>query len=291
MKVKPVISDSLGARSMATYVETKDVRIFIDPGVALGPKRYGLPPHRKEYEAMMKAWREILKLAMKSEVIVITHYHYDHHNPWKGLEIYEGKLVLIKHPTRKINFSQRKRAAFFLEQIEPLAKQIEYADGKKYEFDDTRIALSEPVPHGINAKLGYVIEVCIDDGFRFVHTSDVEGPALPEQVEFIWKCKPDLVYVDGPLSYIMRRYGKENLAKSVSNLKELVKEFDVIVDHHFLRDLKWQDIVAEVFKASRASKHFFGCLAQFLGKPVNMLEAHRKELFAAEKAPAESYLP
>ena len=45
MKIKPVASDSMGTRSMATYVETKDVKIFIDPGVALGPSRYGLPPH------------------------------------------------------------------------------------------------------------------------------------------------------------------------------------------------------------------------------------------------------
>jgi len=37
MKVLPVAFDSFGARSMATYVETKDVKIFIDPAVALSP--------------------------------------------------------------------------------------------------------------------------------------------------------------------------------------------------------------------------------------------------------------
>ena len=52
MKIIPIASDSLGVRSMATYVETKDCKILIDPSAALGPKRYGLPPHNKELEAL-----------------------------------------------------------------------------------------------------------------------------------------------------------------------------------------------------------------------------------------------
>lgn len=31
MKIIPIAFDSLGTRGMATYVETKDVKIFIDP--------------------------------------------------------------------------------------------------------------------------------------------------------------------------------------------------------------------------------------------------------------------
>jgi len=45
MKIKPIAFDSFGARSLCTLVETKDVIIIVDPSVALGPKRYGLPPH------------------------------------------------------------------------------------------------------------------------------------------------------------------------------------------------------------------------------------------------------
>ena len=52
MNVIPLSSDSLGVRSMATYVETKDCKILIDPSAALGPKRYGLPPHQKELEEL-----------------------------------------------------------------------------------------------------------------------------------------------------------------------------------------------------------------------------------------------
>ena len=52
MKIIPIASDSLGVRSMATYIETKDCKILIDPSAALSPKRYGLPAHDKELDAL-----------------------------------------------------------------------------------------------------------------------------------------------------------------------------------------------------------------------------------------------
>src|SRR2546427_3043794 len=44
MKITPLAADSLGARSMATLVETPDITILLDPSVRLGPYRYDLPP-------------------------------------------------------------------------------------------------------------------------------------------------------------------------------------------------------------------------------------------------------
>jgi len=48
MKITPLAADSLGARSMATIVETPDVSVLIDPSVRLGPFRYDLRPHPTE---------------------------------------------------------------------------------------------------------------------------------------------------------------------------------------------------------------------------------------------------
>ena len=59
MKVLPIASDSLGVRSLATYVETRDVKILIDPSAALGPSRYGLPPHPHEISALEKTKKTI----------------------------------------------------------------------------------------------------------------------------------------------------------------------------------------------------------------------------------------
>lgn len=78
MRVIPIASDSMGTRSMATFVETRDLKVIIDPAVALGPKRNGLPPHPMEIEKMEEDWREIREYTARSDVVVITHYHYDH---------------------------------------------------------------------------------------------------------------------------------------------------------------------------------------------------------------------
>ena len=48
-------ADSLGVRSLATKVGD----FVIDPGAALGPKRYGLPPHPLEQEALNRALERI----------------------------------------------------------------------------------------------------------------------------------------------------------------------------------------------------------------------------------------
>ncbi|MCJ7571679.1 MAG: hypothetical protein MUO82_07360 [Candidatus Thermoplasmatota archaeon] len=53
MIIKPIVSDSLGVRSMAIYVETEDCKILIDPSAALGPSRYGLPPRYLQYPACL----------------------------------------------------------------------------------------------------------------------------------------------------------------------------------------------------------------------------------------------
>ena len=48
MRIVPLAADSLGARSMATFVETRDVSVLVDPSVRLAPVRYDLPPHPLE---------------------------------------------------------------------------------------------------------------------------------------------------------------------------------------------------------------------------------------------------
>ncbi|MCS7103469.1 MAG: hypothetical protein NZ992_06280, partial [Candidatus Korarchaeum sp.] len=256
MKVLPLSSDSMGARSMATLVETKDLRIVIDPGVALGPSRHGLPPHPMEWERMEEHWREIVRHTDKADLIIVTHYHYDHHNPWEELEVYEGKRVLVKDPKNRVNRSQMGRAHFFLKQIEGKA-EIEVADGRKLVEGDTLVEFSEPVFHGTSNKLGYVIEVFIEKGDEsFLFTSDVEGPSLDEQVGFVLERRPKLVMVDGPMTYMLGyRYPEESLKASLRNLSAILDVVEtLVIDHHLLRDLEWSRRIEEVLRKGRKVK-------------------------------------
>src|SRR2546430_9453230 len=55
VRVIPLAAESLGVRSMATYVEAGDLGILIDPGATLAPTRWGLPPAEAEGQALRRA--------------------------------------------------------------------------------------------------------------------------------------------------------------------------------------------------------------------------------------------
>ncbi len=283
MEIIPLAFDSLGTRSMCVHIITKDVNIIIDPGVSLAARRYNLPPHPVELERQADHWKEIVKHTRASDIIIITHYHYDHHNPEEDLDIYKDKRVFIKHPKDHINKSQTKRAAYFLKKIEGVPKEILFSDGEQFTCNHTKIIFSPPVFHGTNNKLGYVTEVLIDDGYRLIHTSDVEGPAIPDQADFILENKPNMVILDGPLTSMLGfRYSQANLDASTKNMIRIINECPVdtlIVDHHILRDLKWKERLAGVFGTAQEKGVKVITAAEFLGKPIDMLEAHRRELY------------
>ncbi len=285
MQITPLAFDSFGARSMCTFVETEDVKIIIDPSVALGPKRYKLPPHPMEQQKEGELWENIKEYTAKSEVAVFTHYHYDHHNPDESA-LFDGKKVLAKHTTQKINKSQMNRGKHFMKQLKN-AGSVEFADGKTYNFgdtDDTTMAVSPPVFHGTSEKLGYVIEVLIDDGdHRFLYSSDVEGPSIPAQIEFMIESNPHVVFIDGPMTYMLGfRYSRKSLQESVENLIKLIDQTEVknlIVDHHLTRDFNWREKMEKVISKGEDAGVKVQSAAEFAGIEENLLEARRKELY------------
>jgi len=284
VKIVPLGFDSFGVRSMATFVETCDLKILIDPGVSLAPLRYGLEPHPLEWQRLDETWNVIKEYAHESDVLIVTHYHYDHHDP-DYPELYRGKTVFIKHPTQNINLSQRDRAAYFLEAIKGLPNKLEIADSKSFTFDKTTITFSNAVCHGTNPRLGYVVETCIScGGEKFLHTSDVEGPSLEDQIAFILEQKPDVLFVDGPMTYMLGyRYSFRSLETSNVNLVRAVKETELhtlVLDHHFLRDLNYKMRIKPVYEEAGRRGVKVLTAAEFTGRKIEMLEALRKELYA-----------
>ncbi|MBO8182759.1 MAG: MBL fold metallo-hydrolase [Archaeoglobus sp.] len=283
MEIIPLAFDSLGARSMCTFVKTKNLNVMIDPSVALGPKRYGLPPHELEIKKMAELMNEIRKALKTSDIVVITHYHYDHHNP-DDAELLVGKKLLLKHPKEKINRSQAGRAAYFLERLkEAGVTDIDFADGKSYDFDGLHIAISKPVYHGAGPRLGYVIEVFLDDGDTFLFSSDVEGPIHKEQLEFMVERNAGTVFIDGPMTYMLGyRFSAKSLDSSIENLMELIDKTNVrklIVDHHLTRDLNYKEKISQVIQRGEEAGTEVISAAEFLGREDLLLEARRKELY------------
>ena len=103
MEIKPIASDSMGVRSMATLVTTGDCQVLLDPGAALGPIRYSLPPLKAELKALASALNTIGRIARNCQILTISHYHYDHYLP--EADIYKDKIVYAKDPKNNINKS------------------------------------------------------------------------------------------------------------------------------------------------------------------------------------------
>jgi len=117
----PLAEESLGVRSMFTFVETKNTKILLDVSTSLAPKRLGYPPHPREYKALVECRERTDKTAEKADIITISHYHFDHHTPshtdwftnWSSAEaakkIYKKKIVITKSYRSMLNAVQRRR--------------------------------------------------------------------------------------------------------------------------------------------------------------------------------------
>ena len=280
MKVEILATDSLGVRSMATWVEAGGHKILIDPGAALGPKRYGLPPHRKEFERLKHLKELIRKKALESDVIVITHYHHDHYDP-EDFEIYRGKVLFIKDPENNINFNQRKRARLLIKGIADKAGEINVAEGKEITLGTARIRFSEALPHGEGKRLGCVFQVLVEEDFRFLYTSDIQGAPLKEQLDFILSAKPDVIFMDGPPTYLGERsFSKEAVDSALNSMKAVVDELRpqfLILDHHITRSSSYRSDVKDLFL-----NECVVTAAEFMGEEERLLEAKRKLLWSHE---------
>jgi hypothetical protein len=269
---------------MATFVETDDLKVLIDPGVALAPVRYGLEPHPLEWQRLDETWEVIKQYAEDADVLVVTHYHYDHHDP-DSPELYKNKTVFTKHPTQDINRSQQERATLFLDAIKGKPKSLEVADGRNFQLGKTFINFSKAVCHGTNPRLGYVTEVSIrSNDEKFLYTSDVEGPSLEDQIGFILEEKPDILFVDGPMTYMLGyRYSFKSLEISNNNLVKVIKKthlYTLVLDHHLLRDLDYRARVKPIYEAAEKRGTKVVTAAEFCGRKIEMLEASRRELYA-----------
>src|SRR5438876_6676694 len=126
VKVVPLGAESLGVRSMATYVEVAGRGILIDPGATVAPSRFGLPPADEEWEALRRANDRISAYALRADLIFVSHYHEDHFR--SDPASYVGRLVPAKDPRRMIAGRQAQRADALWKALDGQAR-VESADG------------------------------------------------------------------------------------------------------------------------------------------------------------------
>lgn len=108
---KPVWFDSMGAKSSSILVKTGSISVLVDPGIAVMHGSFPAPPEAK-HKWCVEGFQEILKSSVEADIVVITHYHYDHFTDFDE-RIYRDKIVLAKNPNYFINDSQRSRSLEF----------------------------------------------------------------------------------------------------------------------------------------------------------------------------------
>jgi predicted metallo-beta-lactamase superfamily hydrolase len=286
MRILPLAFDSLGVRSMATWVET-DLKILIDPGVSFAPLRYGLPPTRLELKRLEELSQKVHEYADGADILTISHYHYDHYFP--EADFYADKILLIKDPKKRINRSQKGRGKEFLNWVKDSPKLMEFADGREFKFRQTEIIFSPPFYHGgESSRLGYVLACSIKYRNRkMIHASDVQGPQVKAATNWIIQQNPDVLILSGfPTMLLGFRSSKFGLNQSKENLVRILSESKVgtvILDHHLVRDVHYLNKIEEVAKQADTLRKKVITAAEFLGKEPELLEAKRKEFYKRGK--------
>ncbi|MEM2250536.1 MAG: MBL fold metallo-hydrolase [Candidatus Hadarchaeales archaeon] len=330
---RPIWFDSLGAKSSCVLVWTKDVRILIDPGAAIMQPSFPANLVKKLYW-LAKAKLSIRKSAKSANVVVISHYHYDHFVDFDK-QLYEHKIVFAKNPNEFINESQRKRAeTFFQHYCRSIGKQklktieieekeeyedaikelsrnlsketfekglkwfknlsekwktweripelsfkngsLKFPEGKTFTFGRTKLQMSEPFFHGVEfSKIGWIFSTIVKHGKeKLIHSSDLNGPVIENYAEWIIDQNPNILILDGPSTYMLGYLvAKSNLKRAVKNAERILEEASnleiLIYDHHLLREPKFKEKTAEVWKTGERKGVKVLTAAEFLGrKPV-----------------------
>lgn len=283
MKVVPLAAESLGVRSMATYVECGGTGLLIDPGAALAPSRYGLPPAPEEWEALRRANDRISAYARRAALVFVSHYHEDHFR--SDPASYAGRLVLAKDPRRMIAGQQARRASALWAALAPVAR-VASADGHVRAEPDMILRVSAPLPHGAEGTpLGSVVALTVEDPAereRFVFASDVQGPLSPVAAAYLTRERPTLLYLSGPPSYIEGELGRDTIERGIDNLLRVIDRTGcrVILDHHALRDARAAARFARLWQTGRVAT-----AAAYAGVAEAPLEARRAQLWAGVRRP------
>lgn len=286
MKVVPLAAESLGVRSMATYVEVRGARLLIDPGATLAPSRFNLPPSDEEWEAFRRANDRISAYGSRADHVFVSHYHEDHFR--SAPPTYAGRTVLLKDPRRMVGGLQARRAAELWRALAAHAR-VESADDRVLGMGEVEVRISPPLAHGVEGTaLGYVLALTVIDAAereRFVFASDVQGPLSAVAAAYLVRMRPTLLYLSGPPSYMEHELGAALVDRGIANLRRVMDATGcrVIMDHHAVRDARATERFAELWQTGRVVT-----AARYLGVPEQFLECRRRETWTAvRKPPAE----
>jgi len=279
MHIEILGAESLGVRGLSCVVEVKGRKIVIDPGLALGYRRYGLLPHPAQVAVGEQVRRKIIADLKDATDVVMSHFHGDH-VPLPNANPYQLKAQQVaplcqtarfwaKGPEGLSHNMVRRRESL----CQVLGRDLPNAEGQK----DGLLAFSPSVPHGEpGSHLGTVMMTRVEsEDTVYVHASDIQL-LNGEAVSLILAWRPDIVLVGGPPLYLPWLSSKRR-KEAWENAQRLARYADtLILDHHLLRG---EEGLSWLGRLSSETGHRVICAADFMGRPRCLLEARRMQLY------------
>jgi hypothetical protein len=286
MGLEIIGAESLGVRSLCCRVTLPGRRIVIDPGVALGYVRYGLPPHPVQIAVGRRIRERILHALEDATDVVFSHYHGDHvplkdANPYQlsiaMLPVAFGALRCWSKSGDDLTGEVRKR---FEDLAELLGDNLQVAEGRS----EGRLSFSHAVPHGApDSEMGSVMMTRVEmEDAVFVHASDIQlldDPTIDQVIGW----RPDIILAAGPPLYL-DRLSKAARETAWRNAVRLAQHIEVVIlDHHLMRSregAEWLDALSK-----SVGKQVY-CAADYMRQPRRLLEAERERWYQEMPVPA-----
>lgn len=272
-------AESMGVRSLCCQVTLPHRRIVIDPGVALGYKRNGLMPHPFQVAVGRRIRNRILLALQDATDVVFSHFHGDHvplarANPYQvAIQELPETFCQLRGWSKSggdLSADMKKR---FDDLANLLKDKMQIAEG----WSEGALTFSRSVPHGeAGGHMGTVMMTRIALGRQvFVHASDIQlldGPTVDQVIDW----RPDVLLAGGPPLYL-DRLSDAAIVTAWENALRLARHIDVVIlDHHLMRG---EDGVAWLDALSAAAGKTVYCAADFMGRPRQLLEAQRVDLY------------
>lgn len=285
MDIEIIGAESLGVRSLCCLVTLPEQRIVIDPGVSLGYRRHGLLPHPYQVAVGRRVRERIVEALGNATDVVFSHFHGDH-VPLVAANPYQLAVRSLPASFRRLR-CWSKSGEGLSEKMQKRFQDLTALSGAKLRVAEGRtegpLSFSPAVPHGASGgRMGTVMMTRVALGRPFfVHASDIQ--LLDDAtVDRVIDWQPDILLAAGPPLYL-GRLSKAARARARDNAIRLAKNIrHVILDHHLMRSeagAAWLDGLSE------SVGRRVGCAADYMGRPRQLLEAQRVQLYERMPVP------
>jgi hypothetical protein len=287
MDIEILGAESLGVRGLCCFVKTKNYRILIDPGVALGYSRYGLLPHPVQIAVGERVQKKIIERWSQATDIVISHFHGDH-IPLVSANPYQLALRRVIGLNRKVRILTKDLSHMSViekERAESLPLSLRKNLIPAEEKRKGPMTFSKSVPHGeANKVLETVMMTKLEEGRDvFVHASDIQ--LLNNEAIFkILSWSPKIVLASGPPLYLSK-LSKNQIKRAWINAEQLSCKVGILIlDHHLMRGYEGAMWLKRL--SLKTGKRVI-CAADFMRRPRMLLEAKRKQLYKDMPVPED----